>query len=224
MSTHASSCACRAIDEPSSANPATTAGADSSSDESDSESDSDGDAKADAPDAAGKRKRASGQKEPAASKFGVASPKYIKPSEALALLHAMWVLDGDFLDLLFQCMGGGERDIAAPAKQAPRCNADVFFIRSCLVPPNRFRPMSEMNGMKFQHSHNVILVKVLQSVLDLNDLESNTLKRRAQAAETEDTETVIDPVQSFLRLTLALQNHVRFLFLSSWAYLGSGCP
>jgi hypothetical protein len=48
--------------------------------------------------------------------------------------------------------------------------ADMFFLQSLLVSPNRFRPYNELNGMKMEHEHNVLYNKILSCCLDINDL------------------------------------------------------
>jgi hypothetical protein len=49
-------------------------------------------------------------------------------------------------------------------------SADMFFLQSLLVSPNRFRPCNEINGIKMEHEHNVLFNKILSCCLDINDL------------------------------------------------------
>ena len=110
--------------------------------------------------------------------------------------------DHELLSCVFQAQGGGGTLSGDPLR-----HADLFFVHSVLVTPNKFRPVSVMNGTKFEHPHNVILVKVLKACLDIYDLHGGLETMREQGAHPPDI------VAKFLQLSKALQNHVRTHFL-----------
>ena len=183
-------------------------GSDEDPSESDDDSDSDETATAAAKDSsttaeAGKRKRTEGSEPTSgASSFAIGRQQYITPCEVRTLIKRLWVQDGDLLDSLFQCMGGM---FASDAKlRRLHCvNADLFFITTLLVPPNKFRPISVLGDQKYEHSHNTILSKALESVLAINDLNSK--------GTGPDAPTRKEMVQKHLQYCIDLQNHVRAL-------------
>jgi hypothetical protein len=133
----------------------------------------------------------------------------LDPGEARALARRVWAQDHALLALVFQAQGGAGLPArsGAPAGGAAvdvvLVHADIFFVQTLLVPPNKFRPMSMLNGTRYEHAHTVILGKVLKSCLDLADLHAGAAALRAAGADVPEV------VAKYLGHTRALQNHVR---------------
>jgi hypothetical protein len=127
-------------------------------------------------------------------------PLLLDATEASALVQRVWSQDQTLLDLLFQAQGGGR--LAPRRRGHASSDPGLFFIHSVLVPPNKFRPVSVMNDTKYEHAHNVILVKVLKACLDIYDLRSSVHAMRAAGAAAPDI------VAKYLQHCKALQNHV----------------
>jgi hypothetical protein len=147
-------------------------------------------------------------------------PVLLDTQQAYQILQQVWAQDHELLDLLYQAQGvygTGSQVGTARAKKAVQAEAlenganaagteveaaDMFFVRSVLVTPNKFRPFSVMAEIKYEHSQNVILVKVLKACLDIFDLHGAVQVLRASGG------SVPDIVERYVALCRALQNHV----------------
>lgn len=100
----------------------------------------------------GKRKRA----EPAtkATQAQGVEPIFLMPEHVYAVISNVFDVDSELMNLLFQAQG------AVRGEQTTQASADMFFIRTVMVTPNKFRPVSHMDGVTFEHPQNVITVKV----------------------------------------------------------------
>lgn len=145
----------------------------------------------------GKRKRGSAAAAES-TKAMSADPVQLTTAEVYHLLSQLWAHDHALLNLLFQAQGGAGRGARAGTNHAA-----MFFVRAVLVPPNKFRPFSVMNDVKYEHVHNVILVKVLKACLDIHDLHGAVAAARAAGGDAPDA------VERFLGYCRAMQNHVR---------------
>jgi hypothetical protein len=145
------------------------------------------------------------------------------------IVQQLWAEDHELLDLLYQAQGvhdagrqAGKHATetresgAEAAAKGGHAAADMFFVQSVLVAPNKFRPFSVMAEVKYEHTQNVILVKVLKACLDIFDLHGAVQAVRASGG------SVPDIVDRYVSLCRALQNHVRsrtFCILLPWMLL-----
>ena len=160
-----------------------------------------------------------GQKRKRSSTTDTTGAILLDVSDTETLLQKAWLKDAALLSLVFQAQGGGALHLAAPqatpdGPQDPDNPSDaaqrhaiaasgMFITRTVLVLPNKTRPVSELNGEKYENSHNIILRKVLQACLDIADMHGNVEAMRAQGA------AVGDIVQRYMQHVKALQSHVR---------------
>eukprot|EP00892_Ulva_mutabilis_P000087 jgi/Ulvmu1/10079/UM006_0026.1 len=131
-------------------------------------------------------------------------PVGLVPAQVHAIIAALFAVDNDLLSLIFQAQGAME------GRRCSKANADMFFIRTLAVPPIKFRPVSELNGITFEHPQNVIMAKVLQACLDINDIQG-----KQQEQPEEEAQEAEGSVQLFLRANRELQNHVSQLIDST---------
>lgn len=97
-----------------------------------------------------KRKR---EDEPVVRTDGT-EPVYLVPPQVRDIISALFAKDRELMNLMFQAQG------AMDGRECAAADADMFFIHTVLVPPNKFRPVSEMDGATFEHPQNVIMSKV----------------------------------------------------------------
>lgn len=87
---------------------------------------------------------------------------YLTPLQVYAHISMLWKNHQDFFDLLY---GSTE-----PKAKTRTSSPDVFFISVLPVTPNRFRPLSKMGDMTYEHPQNVHLTAVLKSNHGIGEL------------------------------------------------------
>ena len=142
------------------------------------------------------------------------------------IMQHTWAQDHALLALIFQAQGGAHVKPRVATDGSPAAadgagdsdykramaHADMFFLQTLLVAPNRFRPMSVLNDQKYEHVHNIVLGKVLKTCLDIADLHSMEQGLIAAGAYQGDM------VAKYLGHCKLLQNHVRIPF-QDWVFV-----
>lgn len=108
---------------------------------------------------------------------GDVKDKYLAPYEIEARLRLLWSNHSDFLNYVWR------RALAFSSQGENTWN--VFFVRSILVPPSRFRPSSDMGDMQTEHPQNLHLSKILS-------LNESLLNLATQCASVESASHNVD--------------------------------
>ena len=94
--------------------------------------------------------------------------EWVHPLDAREQLRRTWDQDGEFLSLL---LGGSQ--------------ASSFFLQTLAVPPNRFRPMSVMDGVTKEHQQNIAygrIAKACEAIVATNAEDDGVAAARAAYA------------------------------------------
>lgn len=84
------------------------------------------------------------------------SDKYLTPIEVEVRMKLLWENHFDILGMIWN------RSLLSYSTDTSVINAwNLFFMRSIHVPPNRFRPPSDMGLIKTEHPQNVNLSKII---------------------------------------------------------------
>jgi DNA-directed RNA polymerase I subunit RPA1 len=142
------------------------------------------------------------------------------PVQVAAHLYMMWEVNSEILDLMYGTFDSKlQKKVSSP---------DVFFIEIVPVPPNKFRPMSKMGDMTYEHPQNTHLSQILKDKMRIADL----LEQESRALE------VLDPVKDpkaydntkkdfalkTIEALVALQNSVNSLIDNSKSASVGGTP
>ena len=102
-----------------------------------------------------------GEEEDANEDGGAASAgdKYLAPLEVEAQMELLWEKSGDILAFIWDRALGSNNSNKKKKSEAWR----LFFIRTLLVPPNRFRPPSVLGTGVAEHPQNIVLNNVLKA-------------------------------------------------------------
>ncbi|KFM27291.1 DNA-directed RNA polymerase I subunit rpa1 [Auxenochlorella protothecoides] len=152
-----------------------------------------------------------------ASNVSVGPPKFLTAAEVQEILRCVWVANADIMQLIYPAdvaqrkrrQGASEAQAAAAGKAAAQAgNYREFFIQTVAVTPNRFRPISHVGEMVYEHPQNTMLVKVLNANLEIQRL----------AAETDQDGEPLDITDGrMLRTWLEMQNSVNAFIDSTTA-------
>ena len=142
------------------------------------------------------------------------------PIQVAAHLYMMWEQNSELFDLLY-----GSYD---PIQKKRVSSPDVFFIEVVPVPPNRFRPMSKMGDMTYEHPQNTHLTQIIKDKIRIADL----LEQEKKALEVLDSvenpkaydNTKSDYAIKTIEALVALQNSVNSLIDNSKAGSVGGTP
>lgn len=86
--------------------------------------------------------------------------QYMTPTEVHAALSLLFDREQEVISLLF-----------SPAQKPAVVNADIFFITSILVPPNKFRPLARQGANQMlENSQNGSLTKIINAANQLNSM------------------------------------------------------
>lgn len=91
-------------------------------------------------------------------------------SEVLEIMRRAWETNAPMLRMLYGVGGGmGKMHSTRMLREAVKSPAKgdsfqtmhaMFFVQTLPVPPSRVRPIQYVNGMGFEHPHNIALAKV----------------------------------------------------------------
>jgi len=124
--------------------------------------------------------------------------RYITPIEVKEHLTRFWAKERPMLDLLY----GTSSSPKTPRTSSP----DMFFINILAVPPNKFRPLSKMNDVIFEHPQNIYLTDILKANQAIAEMH-----REQQIEGTNDT------LRKMVNYCVLLQNNVNNFLDSSAA-------
>ncbi|XP_033736783.1 DNA-directed RNA polymerase I subunit RPA1-like [Pecten maximus] len=102
---------------------------------------------------------------------------YISPSQARDHLRLLWKQDRVILKNLFH-------SLAKAADDSP----DIFFLQVIPVPPSRFRPISMMNGRKFENPQTANLCSLLVDASHMRQLLEVIEKKKNKEGENVEEE------------------------------------
>ena len=127
-------------------------------------------------------------------------PVNISPQKALHLLKLVFENDKELVEAMYGVRVSSNL-LADPG---------IFFLRSLLVPPNRFRPPVTLGENAFEHPMNANLKSIMQE----NQLILNLMASPAQNAE--EREQLLDS-DALMRHWKSMQNHVNTMIDSAKA-------
>jgi DNA-directed RNA polymerase I subunit RPA1 len=131
----------------------------------------------------------------------------LHPLLAERLIKALWKKEADALDLIY----GRKRSL----------QPSLFFMRTMLVPPNRFRPPIELGDQKFEHPHTQYLERILKKSAALVATTQDDSKGAVGDgnAESESTAESVEKAKGkdgeMMQSWLALQNDVNAMIDST---------
>ena len=128
---------------------------------------------------------------------------YLTPLQVSAHLNMLWENDRPLFDLLY-----GSLDIKSGRRVS---SPDVFFLHVVPVTPNRFRPLSKMGDMTYEHPQNAHLTAILKSNQLMMQLREQ--EKRALAA--------IDPI-SDPKLYANTKSEYLLKTIEAWIQLQTG--
>ncbi|KAI8923925.1 hypothetical protein BC831DRAFT_513816 [Entophlyctis helioformis] len=147
---------------------------------------------------------------------GTPRDTYLTPLQVRAHLELLWKREQTILDVLY----------GTPQKDGTRVSSpDIFFQDVVSVPPNRFRPLSKMGDMMYEHPQNIHLTEIIKSNHAIQDLQLQEREALSQLAGADPkllqlrrAEYLKRTVESWIKL----QQSVNYLIDSSKAPLAAG--
>jgi DNA-directed RNA polymerase beta' subunit len=130
--------------------------------------------------------------------------RVIAPEECRAHLRRLFHNEAVMCSLLY-----GRHGPLAPLSREGFCfsSADMFFMDVIPITPTRFRPAASMNGTLFEHSHNELLTKVLNTSYRLRDMNID-LRAASQKTPGFDEASRKKLMGALLEQLIQLQNDV----------------
>lgn len=101
--------------------------------------------------------------------------KYLTPYEVEARLRLLWEAHSDFLNFIWS------RSLQHSVRGSKAWT--LFFVKSLLVPPSRFRPSSDLGDVQAEHPQNLHLSKILT-------LNESLLKLAVTSASTSGAQNI----------------------------------
>ncbi|XP_069127871.1 DNA-directed RNA polymerase I subunit RPA1-like [Argopecten irradians] len=138
-------------------------------------------------------------------KFDSSEQTYISPSQARDHLRLLWKQDKVILKYLFH-------SLSKTADDSP----DIFFLQVIPVPPSRFRPVSMMNGRKFENPQTANLCSLLKDASNMRQLLEvidRKSKKEDEVVEDEVTKGVLSQIsgsslmEKLQNCWIQMQNH-----------------
>lgn len=142
------------------------------------------------------------------------------PVQVAAHLYMMWQVNSEILDLIYGTFDHKlKKRVSSP---------DVFFIEVVPVPPNKFRPMSKMGDMTYEHPQNTHLTQIIKDKLRISDLLEQEKRALEVLDPVQDPKTYDNTKNDFALKTIealvALQNSVNSLIDNSKSAAVGGAP
>jgi DNA-directed RNA polymerase I subunit RPA1 len=130
--------------------------------------------------------------------------RVVTPEECRAHLRRLFHNEAVMCSLLY-----GRHGPSAPLSREGLCysSADMFFLDVIPITPTRFRPAASMNGTLFEHPHNELLAKVLNTSYRLRDLNID-LRAASQKSPEFDEVSRKKFMSALLEQLIHLQNDV----------------
>lgn len=150
-----------------------------------------------------------------------AAARLVTPTEALAYLKRLWVAEHEWATMCWAATPfpfGGPASAPVPIAPGPAetkrrtlAGVETLFIRNLLVPPNKFRPPSVMDGVTYEHAQNTLFGGIIQASLQLTEV----FKGNRTLGPNQEPLTVRQRAEMGLRAWLGLQNSVNKLIDSA---------
>lgn len=111
--------------------------------------------------------------------------RIVAPEECRAHLRLLFKNERVLCSLIY-----GRHGPLSPVNKAGLsiASADMFFMEVLLVPPTRFRPPAMLGDMVFEHPHNELLTRVINTSYRLRDL-NNDLRLASSKSDDYSDET-----------------------------------
>jgi DNA-directed RNA polymerase beta' subunit len=137
--------------------------------------------------------------------------RVVAPEECRAHLRRLFHNEAVMCSLIY-----GRHGPLAPLSREGLCysSADMFFLDVIPITPTRFRPATPMNGTLFEHPHNELLAKVLNTSYRLRDLNID-LRAASQKRPDFDEASRRKLMGALLEQLIHLQNDVNSFMDSS---------
>ncbi|RKO90746.1 hypothetical protein BDK51DRAFT_13633, partial [Blyttiomyces helicus] len=133
--------------------------------------------------------------------------KYLTPLQVQEHLRLLWARERTILDLLYGS------SLKPTGKRTS--SHTIFFIDVVSVTPTRFRPVSKMGDMQYEHPQNSHLTKVLQANLYLHDLNVEDRSEPPRTDARLERERKADILRRTVDAWMRLQSAVTFLIDSA---------
>ena len=117
------------------------------------------------------------------TKVTAPAERYLHPSEIEAQIQLLWRAENTLCRLIWAA-NTSPRVLRAPS------GWKVFFIRTVLVTPNRFRPPTTLGDLTFEHPHNAHMTAILNHKARLQGRQVNLLSSGAGSGDLPDLATV----------------------------------
>jgi DNA-directed RNA polymerase I subunit RPA1 len=142
------------------------------------------------------------------------------PVQVAAHLYMMWEENSEILDLMYGTFDSKvQKRVSSP---------DVFFIEVVPVPPNKFRPMSKMGDMTYEHPQNTHLSQIIKDKMRISDLLEQEKRALEVLDPVQDPKTYDNTKKDFALKTIealvTLQNSVNSLIDNSKSASVGGSP
>ena len=85
-----------------------------------------------------------------------ANQRIMYPNEVQEHMRRLWMAETEIVPLIWSSLFKGPT-----GAKMRRSDSNIFFMTVLPVPPNRFRPLGAVNGLKSEHIQNTILTRVL---------------------------------------------------------------
>jgi DNA-directed RNA polymerase I subunit RPA1 len=129
--------------------------------------------------------------------------KYLAPYEVEARLRLLWDCHSDFLDFVW-C-----RSLSQSTHVSHTWN--LFFIRTILVPPSRFRPSADLGDVQAEHPQNLHMSKILtlnETLLKMASKPTNADGKSEQMDMSLLQDKASTDVSKIISIWIDLQNAV----------------
>lgn len=135
--------------------------------------------------------------------------RYISPFEVKAHLELLWTREREILDLMFGSVSFANMQARSTPFLLKKSSLNMFFVEFLPVTPNKFRPISQMNDMVYEHPQNFYLSAILRSNERIFQLKEGSF-----AVNNLDVSLTLAAIE--------LQGHVNYLFDSAKAPMVKG--
>lgn len=132
------------------------------------------------------------------------------PNEVQEHMRRLWMAEPEIIPLIWSSLFKG-----ANGAKLRRSDSSIFFLNVLPVPPNRFRPMGAVNGLKSEHIQNTILSRVLTDSKALIDVVHPPSEQQKAGRKLTDIEIRLKAQQATIKgkseLWLSIQTAVNDL-------------
>lgn len=118
---------------------------------------------------------------------------YLSPEKVFRRLKRVWNNDNSLISLLYGSYNFKSCQYIS--------RLEDFFIDVICVPPNKFRPVSHLNGKAFEHPQNVMLEEILKEIYDIQKVCSQTTDQELSGkCDLDSRRSLKELVEAFVKL------------------------